>query len=265
MVPVIHRIDPEPDTVIILKKPCLSFAKWDPLLEQTRRADHAEWEAWVYAASLRKKGKNKHKKARSKPTRPLVSEELASTTMTDEQSSVSCSGINIVAEASAATEVSPNFVVGELPFNATEALHELEEDEIHYYVSSRHLMMASPIFRRALKKDGCIESSRNDDDGHFHIAASGWDEEAFLIVLQIFHLRNKVVPRLVSLEMIAKIAILVDYYDCAEALEMFSSVWIAELMNTPIPENYCRDLILWIWVAWAFDLSTLFEIGRAHV
>ncbi|OAF98575.1 uncharacterized protein CC84DRAFT_1234316, partial [Paraphaeosphaeria sporulosa] len=62
-----------------------------------------------------------------------------------------------------------------------------EDDEIHYLVSSRHLMLASPWFRRTLTKEEFIEALKNPSDGQYHILARDWDEEARLILLNIFH------------------------------------------------------------------------------
>lgn len=61
-----------------------------------------------------------------------------------------------------------------------------EIDEIHYLVSSRHLMLASPWFRRPLISDRYIEALQVPSDGRYHIQANGWDEEALLILLNIF-------------------------------------------------------------------------------
>ncbi|KAF2846102.1 hypothetical protein T440DRAFT_558419 [Plenodomus tracheiphilus IPT5] len=146
------------------------------------------------------------------------------------------------------------------PSGPPTALPEPEDNEIRYYVSSRHLMLASPVFRSALKEEGFAESTRNEGDGLFHIPAKDWDESAFLIVLQIIHLRNKAVPRTVDLEMLAKIAVVVDFYDCEEALELFSKLRLIDLdRRTRIPAEYCRDLVLWIWVGWVFNSKAIFR------
>ncbi|CAN9440362.1 unnamed protein product [Alternaria alternata] len=91
------------------------------------------------------------------------------------------------------------------------------------------------------------------------LQASDWDPEAFLIVLQILHGRNKQVPRKVSLDMLAKIAILEDYYTFGESLDVFTEMWVQELMKVSVPKVYCRDLVLWIWVAWLFDKDQQFK------
>jgi hypothetical protein len=55
--------------------------------------------------------------------------------------------------------------------------------------------------------------------------------------------------------MLAKIAILVDYYNCKEAVEPFTEMWITDLKKVALPVTYCRDLILWVWAAWTFDMK----------
>jgi hypothetical protein len=143
------------------------------------------------------------------------------------------------------------------------SIYEADDDEaatIYYRVSSRHLMLASPWFERAMKKEGWAESSRDSKDGLFYVTTTDWDPDAFLILLNIFHVRNRGVPRSVSLEMFAKIAVLVDYYECDEAIELVQEKWIGWLKkNKSFPSTYDRDLILWIWVSWAFKLEDYFE------
>ncbi|KAJ6191981.1 hypothetical protein J3E72DRAFT_253957 [Bipolaris maydis] len=141
-----------------------------------------------------------------------------------------------------------------------------EDDEIHYLVSSRHLMLASPWFRRTLTKEEFVESLKNPSDGRYHIQANDWDEEAFLILLNIFHVRTRQVPATVSLEVLAKIAVLVDYYELenAEAIERDTQNWIASVRrNVAIPSSYCRELMLWICISRVFCMSEEFEKATA--
>ena len=84
-----------------------------------------------------------------------------------------------------------------------------------------------------------MESNRNPEDGLFHISVEDWDEEAFVIMMNIFHLRFRRVPRTITLEMLAKIAVIADYYKCCESTELFTDMWIADLeTKTPIPATY---------------------------
>ncbi|KAF3007820.1 hypothetical protein E8E13_010580 [Curvularia kusanoi] len=119
-----------------------------------------------------------------------------------------------------------------------------ESCDIHYRVSSRHLQLESPWFKRAMTKDTWVESK--PENGKFQIVAHDWDEDTFLLLLNIFHLRNKQVPRVISLETLAKVGVLIDYYEFGEALEMFTAVWIAAFKKTDIPSTFCRSVVLWI-------------------
>jgi hypothetical protein len=160
----------------------------------------------------------------------------------------------------------PSTVPNELPPISSLALKpgNSNVDNVQFRVSSRHLMLASPWFNRALKREGWSESARDEEDGLFHITAEDWDADAFLILLNIFHLRNRQVPRAVSLDMIAKIAVLVDYYECEESIELFTAMWIKSLKeNTPVPSVACRNLVLWIWTSWVFDIGDCFKRATA--
>jgi hypothetical protein len=129
------------------------------------------------------------------------------------------------------------------------------EEEIRYHVSSRHLTLASPKFERMLSGENWKEGVRNEHDGLYYIYTEDWDMEALLLLLGILHHRNRQVPRTVSLEMLAKIVVLIDYYDCAEALETFTERWVEHLkVTSPVPSHFCRDLMLWMCIAWVLRL-----------
>jgi hypothetical protein len=69
--------------------------------------------------------------------------------------------------------------------------------------------------------------------------------------MNIIHGRTRKIPRWVSLETLAKIAVLVDYYECLEVVEVFSEIWITQLKKD-LPKMYAGDLILWMWISWVF-------------
>ncbi|KAF2488623.1 hypothetical protein BU16DRAFT_532128 [Lophium mytilinum] len=126
------------------------------------------------------------------------------------------------------------------------------EKGVHYHVSASHLRLASPKFNSML-------GIENEKYGHYYILVQDWDKEALLILLNVVHLRHRNVPRAVSLEMLAKLATLIDYYDCAEAAEGWTERWIDHLKTTsPIPSTHCRDLMLWMCIAWVLRLPSEF-------
>lgn len=115
-------------------------------------------------------------------------------------------------------------------------------------VSSRHLILASTYFKLMFQNDWKETCSAN---GLFEIVMENWDSDAMLILMNIIHGHTRNVKRTVSLEILAKLAVLVDYFQCAEVVELFSQIWIIQLKKN-LPTTYSRDLILWICISWVF-------------
>ncbi|KAF2848991.1 hypothetical protein T440DRAFT_490845 [Plenodomus tracheiphilus IPT5] len=139
-------------------------------------------------------------------------------------------------------------------------VEELQADNVRpaivYRVSSRHLMSASPKFRSALMSD----ESKKSEDEVYHLETSDWDPEAYSILLNTLHLRHRQVAKKLSLEMLAKVAVLVDYYNCGEAFDLLASIWVPHVRTQyPVPAEYCRDLMLWMLVSWVFKLPEEFK------
>ncbi|PVH91491.1 hypothetical protein DM02DRAFT_545743 [Periconia macrospinosa] len=66
-------------------------------------------------------------------------------------------------------------------------------------------------------------------------------------------------PRSIPLLLLTKIAVLADYYNCTEAIELSTEIWVRDLKDTtPIPSNYCRNLMLWMCIAWVLRLPQEF-------
>lgn len=135
-----------------------------------------------------------------------------------------------------------------------------EPPVIRLRVSSRHLTVASCYFRTALS-GRWKETASTAADGSLCVEAHGWDPQALKILMLIIHGCNRQVPRLLSLELLAKIAVLVDYYKCAEAVEVFAELWLRALRGTgqlPLAEVVNRDLVLWLLVSWIFGDDDVF-------
>ncbi|PSN64113.1 hypothetical protein BS50DRAFT_558477 [Corynespora cassiicola Philippines] len=133
-----------------------------------------------------------------------------------------------------------------------------------YRVSSRHLILASAYFKGALSDRGPFASRERTTEGRYVLKEQGWDHEAFLILLNILHLRNKQVPKPIDLEMLTKIAVLVDCYRCEEAIGIFVERWIETIRAVcPPPKTYNRELIFWIFVSWIFKLPGEFTQSTA--
>jgi hypothetical protein len=256
MAPIIHEIAPDYDTVIVLKYPCTDFAPWDQYAETLGAADQVPSE----------------KSAPESPSSKLYLDSF-SNTADDGMSSVNTEievheGATLSNRDDETVNRSPFFGLGteREPADADQASPSIEpsdpdEQVVHYHVTRSHLIQASPWFKRTLTGSRW-EETRSSTDGLYYILASDWDEEAFLILLNIFHLRKRQVPKTVDLEMLAKIAVLVDYYELGgtEAIEDDIYRWIdAVRRDCAIPKAYGRDLVLWMCVSFVLDMQDEFN------
>ncbi|KAJ4294417.1 hypothetical protein N0V90_008107 [Kalmusia sp. IMI 367209] len=276
-----YYIDPDPDTVIVLRNPCIDFALWEGGIEQASRmsptdvihiqaaaptpprSDEDEWGDWAPRKMTKKEKKRGKKDKKEKVPKSIPDDVTNDRTTTDPLSWSLPGGGETAGPLDDLSALNQTEVFAE---SSTDALieHEeaqIEDEGIFYYVSSRHLMLASPWFKRALTNKGWTESGRDKKDGLFHLTAIDWDSEAFLVMLNIFHIRNRQVPRNICfLDFLAKMAVLVDYYECSEAVELYIDMWVDDLKTKiAIPAVYNRDLVLWIWISWVFDLEEQFK------
>jgi hypothetical protein len=93
-------------------------------------------------------------------------------------------------------------------------------------------MLASSVFKNILT-GGWKESVTHLQKGSVEITTEGWDIEALLILLRAIHSQNYHIPRKLTLEMLAKVAVLVDYYECKEAMSVWTTIWIDALERSP--------------------------------
>ncbi len=140
----------------------------------------------------------------------------------------------------------------------------LEENvEINMLVSSKHMMLVSPVFKAMLQRNNFREGCTLEFAGSVEVALHDDDPEAMLILLNVVHARNRSVPRKVSLEVLSKIAILVDKYQMVEAFEAFSDGWIEHLIPD-LPKSYAewndgKPIFQWMAISWVFGQAKEFK------
>ncbi|SCN79292.1 uncharacterized protein FFB20_05914 [Fusarium fujikuroi] len=132
----------------------------------------------------------------------------------------------------------------------------LKKMEYRMLVSGKHLELASPIFKTMVT--GPFAEGKADSSGFRLITAADLDPEAFNIVLTIMHGYNRDVPRSLSLEMLVKVAMIVNYYDCLEIVELYTDIWL-EGLKSEVPTVYGRDCILWMFISWVFSGPIMFR------
>lgn len=131
-----------------------------------------------------------------------------------------------------------------------------KQQDIYIRLSSRHLILASPNFKTMLT--GCWQESTIRSEDKNSIKVEDWDANALIILMNVVHGRIRSIPRSIDLETLAKIAVLVDYYNCHEVVELAVEMWITRL-KWPLPTTYCRELVLWLHVSWVFCEADIFE------
>lgn len=133
-----------------------------------------------------------------------------------------------------------------------------EPREVSYrmLVSSSHLVLASPVFQAMV--EGPYAEGSTDHRGIYRFATNGWNQEALVIVLDIIHGHHRSVPKLLDLEMLAKVAVIVDYYKCHEIVEVFADRWLKALQKH-CTDHYSKASMLWLLISWVFSCPEIFE------
>jgi hypothetical protein len=181
------------------------------------------------------------------PNDPFAPEDGIASTDTDTQSPDS----NALTKGDGPSDTIPP------PEGITEPEEDVKAGPVTFRVSSRHLALASPFFKSALT--GQWEESVKTE-GELRINSQGWDSTALGIFLKAIHRQYRQVPRSLELEMLAKVAVIVDYYDAHQAMEILSPIWIDELwLQVPTALSSNRTIALWICISWVFGNSDTFE------
>ncbi|KAI9038265.1 uncharacterized protein KD926_010921 [Aspergillus affinis] len=133
--------------------------------------------------------------------------------------------------------------LSEHEYNSTnEQEKDPENKDIKYQVSAKHLTLASSVFAKALSPKW-HEGSTLQEKGSVEIIVDGWDPEALLIFFRIIHCRFDYLPKMISLELLAKIVVVAAYYQCIATIRIFADIWMKGMIP---PRTYDRNLMLWL-------------------
>ncbi|KAK4460496.1 hypothetical protein QBC42DRAFT_298557 [Cladorrhinum samala] len=109
-------------------------------------------------------------------------------------------------------------------------------EAVSFLASSRHLILASPVFEQMLEVAGDADVREIESD-------CPWQVEATIIIMRILHHKWSLVPREVDLDLLGDIAMAVERYELYEAVQVIGRVWI-ERLQTALPDSYGRELKL---------------------
>ncbi|KAG9229346.1 hypothetical protein BJ875DRAFT_387537 [Amylocarpus encephaloides] len=131
------------------------------------------------------------------------------------------------------------------------------EQEVHCVVSSRHIMLASEHFQTLLSGD-FEEGLALRKTGHVTIPLSD-DPDTLIILLNIVHGATRKVPRQVSLELLRKLAVMVNDYGMLGSVEFFADTWIDHSKREGLPGSYTEDVLSWLFVFFVFERAEEFK------
>lgn len=162
------------------------------------------------------------------------------------------------------------------PDTTTDSQNEDEESpsdiEVNMLVSSKHMELASPVFKAMLQRGGFREGNILGTAGSVEVPLPDDDPRPMVILLDIVHGHNRRVSRKVKSRTLASLAVLADKYQMVEALEPFSRTWINRL-KSKLPTDYITTdgeklFFNWMEISWVFGragefkaMATLLERG----
>lgn len=233
MEPIDYIVDPEGDTILVLSNPNKPFAVWDPAKD--------------YPSSVRlpKEGGDENPEDIDFPASTNVAKLTAVPKEIPTQLAASA-----VADL---TVDSQHEKAGEENSADTETTKVIQ---IRYLVASKCLQLGCSYFRKLFS--GEWRDTIEKKGGMFIVNAEEWDQQAIYALMNIIHCQGKKVPNTVSIENLAKVAAVVDYYGCHAAARFHARSWIRSISDKDRPATYCRDAVLLLFTCVTFNWPTIF-------
>ncbi|KAF7898374.1 hypothetical protein EAF00_004820 [Botryotinia globosa] len=124
-------------------------------------------------------------------------------------------------------------------------------------VSSKHLILASPVFDAMIGDARFKEGAELLACGKVEIKLPDDDPDAFAIVANVIHHRNKMVPEEISFQSFVKVAIITEKYQIFGAMRWVSKEWF---VNLPCSiHNKLGNLYALIFTSLVFGNACVFE------
>lgn len=132
-----------------------------------------------------------------------------------------------------------------------------EDQDVKCVISSGHMMLASAYFQRRLSGD-FHDAVTLKKTGRATITLDD-DPDTLIVLLNIIHGRTRQVPRKVTLDLLSRLAVLINYYGMLESVELFSDTWIDNLKREGMPETYNEKVFPWLFIFWVFEKGDDFK------
>lgn len=140
-----------------------------------------------------------------------------------------------------------------------------KSEEFRARVSSAVLRHDSPILAKEFDPSGPWKQPHVQPDGLIHKELEDFDPSALVHVLNIIHLRINLVPPTLPLVEIAKVAVIVDYFQCHDAIAFAAQSWTQGYKEFS-PGTFTRTDLLWLFVSAVFGNAQIcYPIGDRAV
>ncbi|KAG6289777.1 hypothetical protein E4U09_004772 [Claviceps aff. purpurea] len=254
-----YDLDPQGDTILVLRRPNTNQPLWEPKDEVSK---------------LKQKYRTRRRKLFGLDFMSDTEDESPHDEQAPEPISPSIDP-NVPIER----DMKSDFAEKDLDTDSQESPQENSDcHEVEFRLSSRHLALASPVFKAMLSgfwKESAPSSDQDNGSAkpwsplqsgsncqaRYELTATEWVVEDFLLLMNIVHGHSGQVPYSVDLETLARMSVLVDYYQCQEVTQFVVGLWIDKLSGRlpSLPTQYGRECVAWIFVSWVFSRRNIFE------
>ncbi|KAG6182880.1 hypothetical protein E4U36_003082 [Claviceps purpurea] len=254
-----YDLDPQGDTILVLRRPNTNQPLWEPKDEVSK---------------LKQKNRTRRRKLFGLDFMSDTEDESSHDEQAPEPFSPSIDP-NVPIER----DMKSGSAEKDLDTDSQESPQENSDcHEVEFRLSSRHLALASPVFKAMLSgfwKESAPSSDQDNGSAkpwsplqsgsncqaRYELTATEWVVEDFLLLMNIVHGHSGQVPYSVDLETLARMSVLVDYYQCQEVTQFVVGLWIDKLSGRlpSLPTQYGRECVAWIFVSWVFSRRNIFE------
>lgn len=132
--------------------------------------------------------------------------------------------------------------------------------KVDMLVSSKHLMLASPVFKAMLQPGRYLEGTKLQSGGATVVELPEDDPDALEILLSIVYAQTQTqdLPTEVSLETMTGLSVLVDKYQMYQVGQLCVRLWMLELKKS-VPTELDNTLMSWLSISWVFKLPDIFK------
>ncbi|CZR60551.1 uncharacterized protein PAC_10447 [Phialocephala subalpina] len=141
-------------------------------------------------------------------------------------------------------------------------------NEVRMLVSSKHLMLASPVFKAMFNPEHFREGKLlGNSDEVPEVEFPDDEPETLELLMNIIHGRARRVPSEISFGTFTNLTILVDKYQMVEPAIPYIHLWLArhKTCHTRTKNFTPQTLLPWLCIAWTFNVSEIFKPTTAFL